>query len=58
MTPAERVKRIMDEAVGSDLSSKEKFEFLPSVKNFRTISSGQEKWLHEIEIRLGLEEEE
>lgn len=32
MTPAKRVERILAEAVGSDLSSWEKFEFLPSVK--------------------------
>jgi len=57
MTPAERVERIMKEAVGRDLTSKEKFEFLPSAKKFRTLSVGQEKWLHEIEVRLELEEE-
>lgn len=31
MTPEQRVQRILDEAVGSDLTSFEKFEFLPSI---------------------------
>ncbi len=52
MTPAERVKRILDEAVGSDLSSKEKFEFLPTVKNRSTLTPPQEKWLRDIEKRI------
>lgn len=57
MTPAERVKNIMDEAVGSDLSSWEKFEFLPSVKNQLALSDKQEKVLRQIESRLFGQEE-
>lgn len=52
MTPAERVKRILDEAVGSDLSSKEKFEFLPTVKNLTHLTPAREKWLLDIEKRV------
>ena len=52
MTPAERVKRIMDEAVGRDLSSWERFEFLVSVKARTTLSEKQEKVLAQIERRL------
>jgi hypothetical protein len=51
LTPTERVKRILDEAVGRDLSSKEKHEFLP-----RTLTERLESWLREIEKRLGLAE--
>ena len=58
MTTAERVKRIMDEAVGSDLSSWEKFEFLPSIKERRALSEKQEKVLCGIEKRIFEEEEE
>lgn len=58
MTPAERVERIMKEATGQDLSSKEKFEFLPHCKKFRTLSASQEKWLRDIEMRLFGEGEE
>lgn len=56
MTPAERVKRIQDEAVGRDLSSKERHEFLPSVAQRRTLTERQETWLREIEQRLKLSE--
>lgn len=56
MTPAERVKRILNEAVGRDLSSKERHEFLPSVAQRRTLTERQESWLREIEKRLGLPE--
>jgi len=52
MLPAARVKRIMDEATGQDLSSKEKFEFLPSIKNRDFLSPAQEKWLLGIEKRI------
>jgi len=52
MTPAQRVQKILDEAVGSDLSSKEKFEFLPSMKERTSLTAGQEKWLHDIEKRV------
>ena len=52
MTPAERVKRITDEAVGRDLSSWERFEFLPSVKQRAVLTDKQEKILAQIENRL------
>jgi len=52
MTHAQRVQEIMDEAVGSDLSSWEKFEFLPSIKERTTISEKQEKVLRSIEKRI------
>lgn len=59
MTPAERVKRILDEATGSDLTSKEKHEFLPSIINRTELSPKQEEWLGDIERRLfGNEDEE
>lgn len=57
-TPAERVKAIKDEAVGSDLSSFEKFEFLPSVAMRTTLSDKQENILRGIEKRIFEEEEE
>lgn len=58
MTPAQRVQKIMDEAVGSDLSSWEKFEFLPSIKQRSSLTETQEKVLRDIEKRIFEEEEE
>lgn len=58
MTPAQRVQKIMDEAVGSDLSSWEKFEFLPSIKARTSLSDKQEKVLRGIENRIFEEESE
>lgn len=52
MSPAERVKRILDEAVGRDLSSWERHEFLPSVKQQTTLTEKQEACLSRIENRL------
>lgn len=52
LTPAQCVEAIMREAVGSDLSSKEKFEFLPSIRNRQTLTEKQEQWLSSIEQRL------
>ena len=52
MTPEARVNAIMDEAVGSDLSSWERFEFLPSIKERTALSEKQEKVLIAIEKRL------
>lgn len=52
MTPAERVTRILSEAVGSDLSSWEKHEFLPSIKHRSTLTEKQEAVLLKIEQRL------
>jgi hypothetical protein len=58
MLPAARIKRILDEATGQDLSSKEKFEFLPSIKDRSFLSDGQEKWLRGIETRIFNESED
>lgn len=58
MTPAQRVERILAESVGSDLSSWEKHEFLPSVKQRATLSAKQEQVLAGIEKRLFEEEED
>ena len=58
MTPAQRVDRILAEAVGSDLSSWEKHQFLPSVRQRATLSEKQEKALAEIEARVFGSDEE
>lgn len=52
MTPAQRVDRILAEAVGSDLSSWERFEFLPNVRHFVALSRNQEKTLAQIEAKV------
>ena len=52
MTPAERVKRITDEAVGRDLNSWERFEFLQSIAKRTVLTEKQEKILAQIEVRL------
>jgi len=52
MSPAQRVARIEAEAVGRDLSSWEKHQFLPSIKQRATLSEKQEKCLAQIEQRL------
>jgi hypothetical protein len=52
MTPSQRVARIEAEAVGRDLSSWEKHQFLPSIKQRVTLSDKQEKVLAQIEQRL------
>lgn len=52
MTPAQRVAKILSDAVGSDLSSWEKFEFLPSIKQRATLTERQEKVLAGIEARV------
>ena len=57
MTPAERVKRITDEAVGRDLSSWERFEFLPSIAKRTVLTEKQEKILAQIEAKLFGEDE-
>lgn len=38
MTPAERVQRILDNTIGSDLSSWEKHEFFPSVRRLSALT--------------------
>jgi hypothetical protein len=58
MTPAQRVQAIMDEAVGSDLNSWEKFEFLPSIKTRQVLTVNQEKTLRQIERKIFGEDEE
>jgi len=55
---AERVKRILDEAVGRDLSSWERHEFLPSIKHRMTLTDKQESVLSGIEKRVFEEDEE
>ena len=52
MTPAQRVDRILAEAVGSDLNSWERFEFMPSVRQRSTLSEKQEKTLAQIEVKV------
>lgn len=52
MTPSQRVARIEAESVGRDLSSWERFEFLPSIKQRAVLSDKQEKVLAQIEQRL------
>lgn len=56
-TPAQRVDRILAEAVGSDLSSWEKFEFLPSVRQRQMLTEKQDKTLQQIEQRIFEEQE-
>lgn len=52
LTIAERVRRIQAEAVGRDMSSWEKFEFLPSIKQRMFLTERQERVLAGIEARL------
>lgn len=58
MTPAQRVDRILAEAVGSDLNSWERFQFMPSVRQRATLSDRQEKTLAAIEAKVFNEEED
>lgn len=57
MTPAQRVDRILAEAVGSDLSSWEKFSFLPSIRQRQMMTEKQDKTLQQIEQRIFEEQE-
>lgn len=50
--PRARVRKILDECVGSDLSSWEKNEFLPSVANRFVLTERQEACLAKIEARV------
>lgn len=52
MTPADRVKRILAEAVGRDLSSDERYNFLPSIERKMFLTEKQEQWLSDIEKRV------
>lgn len=58
MTPAQRVARIEAEAVGRDLSSWERHEFLPSIKQRAELSDKQETVLRRIERRVFGEDDE
>lgn len=58
MTPSQRVARIESEAVGRDLNSWEKHNFLPSIKQRATLSEKHEKELAQIEQRLFEDEDE
>lgn len=51
-TPAQRVERIFVEAVGRDLSSWERFEFLPSIRQRQKLTDKQEQILLGIERRV------
>jgi len=50
----QRVQRVREEAVGSDLSSWEKHNFLKSIENHVHLSDAQDAILTEIEERLGI----
>lgn len=59
MTPAQRVDRILAEAIGSDLSSWEKHTFLPSIRQWKSLTDRQENTLRGIERRvLGEDDDE
>lgn len=50
--PRKRVRKILDECVGSDLTSWENNEFLPSIANRFVLTERQEKALAAIEHRV------
>lgn len=52
MTPSQRVRRILAEATGRDLSSWERHEFLPGISQRSALTEKQEKVLAGIEQRL------
>lgn len=52
LTPAQRVERILAEAVGRDLSSWERHQFLPGIRQRISLTEKQEEKLKAIEIRL------
>lgn len=56
-TAKERVDAILKEATGQDLSSWERYTFLPSLRKYKTISPKQEAILVKLEDKLGLTEE-
>jgi hypothetical protein len=51
-TPAQRVQVILAAAVGRDLSSWERFEFLPNIQARTTLTAKQEQVLRGIEIKV------
>lgn len=50
--PRARIRRLVGECVGADLTSWERHEFLPSIANQFSLSDKQEKLLSKIEIRI------
>ena len=50
--PRARIRRIVDESVGSDLSSWEKHDFLPGIANRFALTLNQERVLAGIERRV------
>jgi len=50
--PRARIRRVVGECVGSDLSSWEKNEFLPSIANRFVLTERQEACLAKIEARV------
>ena len=51
-TPAQRVQAILAAAVGRDLSSWERFEFLPNIQTKATLTAKQEQVLRGIELKV------
>ncbi len=51
-TPAQRVDRVLAETVGRDLSSWERHEFLPSIRQRASLTEKQEAVLSRIESRV------
>lgn len=49
---AARVDKVLADAVGRDLTSKERNEFLPNIRKQTWLTAPQETWLEEIEARL------
>ncbi len=52
MKPRERVDRVLAEAVGRDLTSWERHEFLPSIRDHESLSVKQDDVLEKIERRV------
>ena len=53
-TIAQRVDLLLQEAVGRDLSSWERHQFLPNIRDLQVLSVKQETILIQLERRLGL----
>lgn len=51
-TPRQRVDAILAEAVGSDLNSWEKHQFLPSISTRQSLTGPQENTLRQIERKV------
>lgn len=52
LRPADRVKRILDNTCNYELSSWEKYEFLPNIARYTELTDKQEFVLQEIEERV------